>query len=220
MKRRKFIVGLGSLAAGASAAVGTGAFSNFQGSRSASFSIAADNNAYLGLSAPNSLENGEHAKVGANNELVVNFNSDSDTGGNGLNPDAETWFDAVFQVTNQGTQPIDLLVDDDALNYSDRIVFYVDGSALPDGNTDSTGGLYAIEGYPGTAEGSDTADDDKEADETTDNGQDYWVGYANPKIGVGDSISVGIYVDTRGMNTVGTMTTGDVVIRASENLNQ
>ncbi|MFA9515812.1 hypothetical protein ACERIT_01095 [Halopenitus sp. H-Gu1] len=212
---------MGSLAAGAAAVTGTGAFSNITASRAASFSIAADNNAYLAMSAPDSLENGEHAQVdGSSNELVVNFNSNSTTGGSGLNPDAETWFDAVFQLTNQGTQPIDIVIDDDNLAHSDRIVFYVDGSALPDANTDSTGGLYAIEGYPGSAEGPDVEDDDKEADETTDNGQDYWKGYANPKLSAGSSVSVGIYVDTTGMNSLGQFTSGDVVVRASENLNQ
>lgn len=220
MERRKFLIGLGSLAAGSSAAVGTGAFSNFQGSRDASFSIAADNNAFLGLSASNTgLENGEHASVGGNNELQIHFDSNSATGGDGLNPDSETWFDEVFKVTNQGTQPIDLMVDDDDLAQSENIVFYVDGSFLPDSGYD-VGDLYAIEGYPGSAEGAGREDDDKHAAGDGDGTDDYWVGYANPKLGAGQSIPVGIYVDTRGENTVGSWDSGTVTIKASTNLNQ
>ncbi|MEF8915687.1 hypothetical protein [Natronomonas sp.] len=219
MQRRKFVVGLGSLAAGGAAVMGTGAFSNFQGSRDAAFSIAADNNAFVGLSAPNSLENGEHAGVGSNNELSIYFNSNSQVGGNGLNPDGETWFDEVFQVTNQGTQPVDLMVDDDALAQSENIVFYVNGSYLPDSGYDE-GDLYAIEGYPGSAEGAGREDDDQHASGDGDGTDDYWVGYANPQLGVGDSIPVGIYVDTTGENTVGSWDSGTVTIKASTNLNQ
>lgn len=220
MQRRKFIVGVGSLAAGSAAAVGTGAFSNFQGDRDATFSIAADNNAFLGLSAPNGpLENGEHASIQANNELAIHFNSSSSTGGNGLNPDAETWFDEVFRVTNQGTQPIDLMVDDDDLAHSEDIVFYVDGSYLPDSGYDE-GDLYAIEGYPGSAEGAGREDDDKHAAGDGDGTDDFWVGYANPKLGAGDSIPVGIYVDTTGVNSTGVWDDGSVTIKASTNLNQ
>jgi len=220
MERRKFVIGLGSLAAGGAAATGTGALSNFQGSRDASFSIAADNNAFLGLSASNStLENGEHASVGGNNELSIHFNSNSSVGGSGLNPDGETWFDEVFQVTNQGTQPLDIMVDDDNLAQSENIVFYVDGSFLPDSGYDE-GDLYAIEGYPGSAEGTGREDDDQHASGDGDGTDDYWVGYANPKLGAGSSIPVGIYVDTTGENTVGQWDSGSVTVKASTNLNQ
>ncbi len=205
---------MGSLAAGGAATIGTGAFSNFQGNRDANFSIAADNNAFLGLDAPSSLENNEHASIGGDNELKIHFNSTSSTGGTGLNPDSETWFDQVFRVTNQGTQPIDFMVDDDDLSQSENIVFYVDGSFLPDSGY-NTGDLYAIEGYPGTAEGAGREDDDQHA-----NASDYWVGSARPQVGSGDSIPVGIYVDTTGENTVGSWDSGTVTIKASENLNQ
>lgn len=210
---------MGSLAVGGAAATGTGAFSNFQADRQASFSIAADNNAFLGLDAPSDLENNEHASIGGDNELQIHFNSTSSTGGTGLNPDSETWFDEVFRVTNQGTQPIDLMVDDDSLSESENIVFYVDGSFLPDSGYD-VGDLYAIEGYPGSAEGAGREDDDQHASGDGDGTDDYWVGYANPKLGSGDSIPVGIYVDTTGENDTGQWDSGTVTIKASENLNQ
>ena len=49
MERRKFVVGLGALASGSAAAMGTGAFSSAQAERSVSVTVADDRSGYIEL---------------------------------------------------------------------------------------------------------------------------------------------------------------------------
>lgn len=103
MKRRKFIAGLGALATGSAAAMGTGAFTSLSASRNVSVSVSPDSNAYLqlkALSTPNSNEfvNGSG---GRSDTLSVSI-GENEIGGKGVNEQAETYFDDLFSITNQG----------------------------------------------------------------------------------------------------------------------
>ena len=100
MQRRKFVVGLGSLAAGASAVMGTSAITETSMERGVRGRVAADgpNSAYVAIN-PLSV-NGEHIEYRTNGEMRLFF-GDLGGGGAGLNPDSNNRFDAIFDVENQ-----------------------------------------------------------------------------------------------------------------------
>jgi hypothetical protein len=120
MQRRKFVVGLGSLAAGASAVMGTGAVSQFRsGDRSISVETVGDADAYIALQKPDDglSDNGDTRNgnfVEFNNEkLSLDFTSDNPTsarsgnpqqgnslGGDGVNPGSTYYFDGTFEIRN------------------------------------------------------------------------------------------------------------------------
>jgi len=108
MERRKFVVGLGALASGSAAAVGTGAFTSVTAERSVSVTVAGDNSAYLGLSAvgPNS----DYVDK-SSGEVSISLDGleDSSSGsGTGVNPDATTVIEECLRIENQGTQEVEL----------------------------------------------------------------------------------------------------------------
>jgi hypothetical protein len=89
---------MGSLAAGASAVVGTGALSKTEIDRGMTGTIADDSNsAYVTLGESNSINNRAHVDT-SGTEIVLDF---GDLGGNGagLNADSKNWFDRVFRIT-------------------------------------------------------------------------------------------------------------------------
>ena len=122
MKRRKFIVGLGSLVAGGSAAMGTGAVSQFSsGNRTIEAEIVGDQSAYVALERPQdglsdgvNTRNGNFVKFsGTPEKLELDFTSDNPTsarsgdpqqgnslGGTGVNPDSTYYFDGTFEIRN------------------------------------------------------------------------------------------------------------------------
>jgi hypothetical protein len=99
MQRRKFLIGAGSLAAGSAAAMGTGAFSNVQADRSKNLAIRSDKYAYLGFVNPD----GTYAKYDSNNVIYFDFETGNGNGGSGINETADTRFNELFQIRNQGT---------------------------------------------------------------------------------------------------------------------
>ena len=103
MERRKFVVGLGALASGSAAAIGTGAFDSVEADRTAEVNVAADNDAYLGLSGDGDFVSDD----GDSGELSFDFGGDSTAeGGEGFNERAETVVSDVITVENQGTQDV------------------------------------------------------------------------------------------------------------------
>ena len=103
MERRKFVVGLGALASGSAAAIGTGAFDSVEADRTAEVNVAADNDAYLRLSGDGDFV----SEDGDSGELSFDFGGDStDKGGEGFNERAETVVSDVITVENQGTQDV------------------------------------------------------------------------------------------------------------------
>ena len=116
MERRKFVVGLGSLAAGGAAAMGTGAFASVEATRSVNVKVAGDEKAYLGLieKSPYAQNNGK--------QLALNFD-DNGYEGKGVNADAVTTFDGVFQMENKGPNDLDITIDKSGLEHPDRWSF-------------------------------------------------------------------------------------------------
>jgi hypothetical protein len=103
MERRKFVLGVGALAAGGAAAVGSGAFTSVEAGRQVDVQVASDANAYLGLD--NSGENNDAYFDASGDEYTVDF-ADSGNGGTGANPNADTVAKSVFTIENQGTQEV------------------------------------------------------------------------------------------------------------------
>ncbi|TYL40325.1 hypothetical protein CV102_01745 [Natronococcus pandeyae] len=97
MERRKFLIGTGSTAIGASALVGSGAFSFVRAERDVELNVESDENAYLGLG-----ETSAYASGTEDGQLELHW-GETDHGGEGLNENADSRFDDVFKITNQGT---------------------------------------------------------------------------------------------------------------------
>lgn len=114
MQRRKFILGMGSLAAGSAAAIGTGAFGDVDADRNMSGQIVADPSAYLGLSSHT-----QYSEIAGDGELEITLDH--------LNDEAENSFDHVFRVTNNGTDTVYVWLDVTANGDSGNIYFYPNG---------------------------------------------------------------------------------------------
>lgn len=110
MNRRKFVAGLGALAASGGAAIGTGAFTSVTANRTVSVNVSDEAQAYLGIEqgpAPNGDFASEASGTG---EVAMDFNdsitTDPEGSGTGVGQDSTYDFDAVFTVSNQGTQTV------------------------------------------------------------------------------------------------------------------
>ena len=96
--RRKFIAGLGALATGSAAAMGTGAFSTMTAERTANINVTNDASGLIGLSAK-----GEQASK-ENGELYIDTSAGNGSGSSGVNPNSTYQFgkteDATWDVSN------------------------------------------------------------------------------------------------------------------------
>lgn len=92
---------------------GTGAFSSVTAERTASVSVADDTDAFLGLEPHNSA-NGQYATTN-DGQLELRIDETNPAiSGEGVNQNAITTFDDVFNITNQGTQRVAVSVNDSA----------------------------------------------------------------------------------------------------------
>ena len=128
--RRKFLAGLGALASGSAAAVGTGAFTSTAATRSVSVDVAGDSNAFLGIEPGDS----PYAYT-ENGQLVLDFDG-SEVSGDGVNTDAFTKFNSLFTVTNNGPNTTAVWLDEGA-------------SGTPSVNNGATANFAANSGIPG-----------------------------------------------------------------------
>ena len=110
MNRRKMLAVLGTLSGGAAIASGTGAFTSVEADRDVAVQVANDSNAFLALNAigPNapymSTSNGQ---LGIN---LTGSNNSGISGGQGVNTNAVTVFEDMFEVRNQGTQDVEVRI--------------------------------------------------------------------------------------------------------------
>ena len=118
MERRKFVIGLGALATGSAAAVGSGAFSAAQiDGREANIEVSSDADALIQLiPGHDAVEDGTvtENRVGyESGQLFISFDdsdTDGDGGGTGVNPNS------VYQVGSIGEQGQNALSNLDAAN--------------------------------------------------------------------------------------------------------
>lgn len=114
MNRRRFLAGVGGLAAAGGTALGTGAFTSVEAERSVSVTTADDDRAFLRLEPiPKDGIDGNPTQRSSSTGEVVLF--DIPGPGNGENPDAQgVGLDSIYEfhdlltVVNQGTQPVQL----------------------------------------------------------------------------------------------------------------
>ncbi|WP_251328176.1 hypothetical protein [Haloplanus pelagicus] len=141
MRRRKLLIGAGSLVASGAAVVGSGAFTSATAQRSVTVNVAGDGSAYLRLRPGNSSgggPNAAYAEYNSDDELEVNLDGSASSGfsgtqGDGVNPDAVTDIDEVFTIYNQGTQDVGVYLTES----SSAVTFYAQNS-FPAGGSGGT----------------------------------------------------------------------------------
>jgi hypothetical protein len=136
MNRRKFVIGLGAASASGSALIGSGAFTSVSAERDIAVSTAGDDDAFLRLGACTSESgNGGYVDQGADGLFSISLSGDNDNdppAGSGVNQYAVSRFDNVFEVCNQGTQPVGVWLDIDPVqngNGNDAVSLYQDSQA-------------------------------------------------------------------------------------------
>lgn len=118
MERRKFIIGVGALGAGTSAALSTGAFTNVEATRSMTVSTAGDGSAYLRLMPADSQNGSNYASYTEDGTLSVTLDQ--------LNENAVTTVERLFTLQNEGSQTVSVYLDD----ASDAVSFEVGGDSV------------------------------------------------------------------------------------------
>jgi hypothetical protein len=127
MKRRKFVIGLGALAAGGSAALGSGAFTSVStGNRSVEVAVADDSAGFTTL-VPGD-KNGEYAEE-TDGTIELNFNGDADAPAylgdpQGVNEGSVYTFDEVFIIRPFNVGSADIWVTKEGLS---GVQFYAEG---------------------------------------------------------------------------------------------
>lgn len=181
LSRRNALIGLGGLTAGGGALVGTGAFTTVQAERTVSVETAGDQGAFLAL-VPTSDPNGQdYAEINDDDLLEVTIPD--------VNLDAVTHIDNVFQVTNNGSQPV--------------VVYFEElpGTDNPDGNAIDAGvktdQIDADSVGPGQPTSNGIYDEDV-ADVSAPNSPDSSPTYNDigVRLAVGETLKVGFYIDT------------------------
>ena len=125
--RRKFLAGLGALASGSAAAVGTGAFTSVSADRDITVNTTGDGSALLKFEKATNDTNDDgdgdtvtqnaraYVDLSGGSEVSFNFNQgDTVNGANssGINQDATTIFDDLIDIVNQGSQEVLVGVSD------------------------------------------------------------------------------------------------------------
>jgi len=102
MKRRTLLATLGVTAAGT--AIGTGAFTSVEATRTVNVNIADEDQALLAMEPIDDTITADEER----GEIRLSFDEDPGDGGNGRGPGSESTylFDRLFRVTNQGTQDV------------------------------------------------------------------------------------------------------------------
>lgn len=110
VKRRKFLIGMGALAAGSATAMGTGAFEGayVHGDRDLNLSVTNDSNGYLRL-----IDTSQYASYSTVNGGVEHGAEELQIDLTRLNPNADTRLDDVFRVQNTTGAKVDLKIGDE-----------------------------------------------------------------------------------------------------------
>ncbi len=90
--------------------VGSGGYTAVQADRNVNIVVADDERAYLGLAAHNSPNGAFADDKGA--ELELRLDGTGPVSGAGVNPNAVTHIDNIFNISNQGTQPVTVWIND------------------------------------------------------------------------------------------------------------
>ena len=135
MQRRNFLIGAAGTAIGGSALVGSGAFTSVTAERDVEVAVADDANAFLRLEAVEDSPNADAFVEEGDGTIAIDITETEDDGGEtlgeGLNPNAETVIDDLFVIQNQGTQEIEVEIDEE-FDPIEANVLEVEGSESAD----------------------------------------------------------------------------------------
>ncbi|PSP78391.1 hypothetical protein BRC81_07535 [Halobacteriales archaeon QS_1_68_20] len=122
MNRRNALIGLGSLAVGGGALFGSGAFSQVQADRTASFSVTNDGSALLGLSGDGSYVTETNTGPAGASTIEFQFTK--------LNDNASSTFEGVLTITNNTQDGADksVYIQDDGTVTAGGVIDFVDSA--------------------------------------------------------------------------------------------
>ena len=163
MKRRNFLVGVGGTAIGASALVGSGAFSRVESNRAVNIEVAHDEYAYLGLKQL-STENSQNFTDYDDGHFYVDigdFAPDDDDRGIGVNSNSRTYFEGLFEICNQGKDTAYIQIDVAGLTFHPD-TGDEDNNSEPDGINDEGEPVADVQYHDGSEWVSILKDSDDE----------------------------------------------------------
>ena len=143
MKRRNFLIGASGTAIGASALIGTGAFSRVESDRHVSIEVAEDPDAYLGLSPIDTPNSDNYVDLDDNGHLEIDI-GENPNDGEGVNSNSTTWFDGLFKVCNQGKETAGVYIEDFEDEHVD-FYRYDDEEGQPGGELSIVGKVNTVE---------------------------------------------------------------------------
>lgn len=120
MRRRTLITGAAASGIGGITLIGSGAFDTATAERTATVNFADDEDAYLGL-----ISESEYA-IKESGELVLDFTNVS-ADGDGVGRNSEYYFDTVFAIANQGTEPVSITASSDTESFDGDFRLYPTG---------------------------------------------------------------------------------------------
>jgi hypothetical protein len=109
VERRRFVLGVGALAAGGAAAMESGAFTQATATRQVESTVLDDTEGYMSFVVDDSeVANGQYATLNKDGEVVLLFTGEAGTNpfdgpvGQRVNTNSVYYFDDVFGIANQG----------------------------------------------------------------------------------------------------------------------
>jgi len=202
LSRRKLLIGAGGIVAAGGALVGTGAFTTVQAERTVNVETAGDANAFLTMEPAQDGNGNPYPNAqdyvtsnGANGTIEIDIGG-GNAAGDGVNLDAITHIDRVFQVTNNGTQPVVLYIEElPTQNDDDR------GAVDIGTRTDQLADVSSVGGSDQPS--SDGIKDENRVDLSYPSAPDQGgPGYEDLGVllGTGDTLELGVYIDTSDAN--------------------
>jgi len=200
MERRKFVIGLGSLAAGGAAAMGTGAFESAQATRNVDVAVASsDVSGYLALEAAD--DSPYVTGSGESGTISLQLDSDNPTsgGGEGVPPNGVMMTSDLFNIRNQGTKEVNVWGEVSGDN-PDNIVFPLGGS-FKSAKSPADNDTRSLRRDPPTIS-AEILKQERSAEGGTTRFNDGNVPESGGPItlGVGENEWVGMVIDTRDLN--------------------
>ncbi|RJX51147.1 hypothetical protein [Halonotius pteroides] len=187
LTRRNAVLGLTGVTAGGGAIVGTGAFTSVEAERSVTVTTAGDADAALGME-PLSTPNGDEYAAIDGGTLAITVPT--------VNLTAVTHIDDVFGVTNNGTQPVVVCLEEQGGEKTAAVDL---GARLDQGFSDGSNDVTSVGG--GEQPSSDGIADTEIVDLSYP-GSPAASRYNDIGIllDVGQSLEVGVYIDTSDAN--------------------
>jgi len=185
LTRRNAVLGLTGVAAGGGAIVGTGAFTSVDAARSVTVTTAGDADAALRMEPLSGKNGNEYAEInGGTLEITVPE----------VNLTAVTHIDDVFGVTNNGTQPVVVCLEEQGGETA-----AVDlGARLDQGFSDGSNAVTSVGG--GEQPSSDGIADTGIVDLSYPGSPASRYNSIGILLAVGQSLEVGVYIDTSDAN--------------------